>query len=37
VNANPNKNTFGVEFYVSKESKSYETSNEIAAKFHDAF
>jgi N-acetylmuramoyl-L-alanine amidase len=37
VNASPNSNKSGMEFYVSKETSSYEISNEIAAKFHDAF
>jgi N-acetylmuramoyl-L-alanine amidase len=37
VNASPNSNTSGIEFYVSKESNSYEKSNLIAENFQTTF
>lgn len=37
VNASANPNTSGLEFYVSKDSKSYEKSNSIAEKFQTKF
>lgn len=37
VNASSNSNKSGMEFYVSKESKSYEKSNLIAENFHTKF
>lgn len=37
VNASPNSSTSGMEFYVSKESNSYEKSNLIAENFQTSF
>ena len=37
LNSSPNKNSSGMEFYVSKESESYEKSNLIAEKFQTKF